>query len=131
VWRWMVRPVILDIVTPMVTTLGHCPACNLVFNEAGVNRSLGGGGPAEFPPELVEESQRLLGWIRELARLYRHRVRIRVTDVSSFGGALKAFRYRIRAYPAFIVDGRDVVIGWNREQLEGLIDRHLEAAAAV
>ena len=31
----------------------------------------------------------------------------------------------VNEYPAFIVEGRDKYMGWEKEELECLIDRHL------
>jgi hypothetical protein len=37
-------------------------------------------------------------------------------------GVFKTLRYRVRKYPAFIIDGKELVVGWDRAALECAIE---------
>lgn len=80
---------------------------------------------AEYPEDLQEEFRRLSELIGRLRSLYLHRVRIDLISAQSFLGMYKAVRHHIKEYPAFIVDGKDVCIGWDWEKLVNAIDRHI------
>ena len=81
----------------------------------------------EYPPEILEESERLSLWIKELKNLYRHRLSIKLIDVKSIAGIYKSLRHRIRKYPTFIIDGKKTYSGWDKNQLEDLLDQGLKA----
>jgi len=121
------KPITLEIVTRVLTTFGHCRHCEIFFDEADIGKKLHQKDVNEYPPDLADEYLRLSDWIRELAQLYRHRLSIRVIDVQSLVGLYKSFRHRIRRYPAFIVDGKEMYAGWDKSQLEQLLDKHIKA----
>ncbi len=121
------RPISLEIVTRVLTTFGHCRHCEILFEEADLDRGFRQKDINEYPSDISEEYLRLSDWIRDLIRLYRHRLLIRVIDVQSPLGVYKSFRHWIRKYPTFIIEGKDKYTGWDKNQLERLIDRHIEA----
>jgi len=121
------KPITLEIVTRVLTTFGHCRHCEIFFDEADIGKKLHQKDVNEYPPDLADEYLRLSDWIRELAQLYRHRLSIRVIDVQSLVGIYKSFRHRIRRYPAFIVEGKEMYAGWDKSQLEQLLDKHIKA----
>jgi hypothetical protein len=121
------KPITLEIVTRVLTTFGHCRHCEIFFDEADIGKKLHQKDVNEYPPDLADEYLRLSDWIRELAQLYRHRLSIRVIDVQSLVGLYKSFRHRIRRYPAFIVEGKEMYAGWDKSQLEQLLDKHIKA----
>ncbi len=67
----------------------------------------------------------LSDWVRELRRLYKHRLLIKLIDVQSPLGIYKSLRYRIRTYPTFIVEGKETYAGWDKGQLERLLDKYV------
>lgn len=121
------KPITLEVVTRVLTTFGHCRHCEIFFDEADIGKKLHQKDVNEYPPDLADEYLRLSDWIRELAQLYRHRLSIRVIDVQSLVGLYKSFRHRIRRYPAFIVEGKEMYAGWDKSQLEQLLDKHIKA----
>ena len=121
------KPITLEVVTRVLTTFGHCRHCEIFFDEADIGKKLHQKDVNEYPPDLADEYLRLSDWIRELAQLYRHRLSIRVIDVQSPVGIYKSFRHRIRKYPAFIVEGKETYAGWDKNQLEQLLDKHIKA----
>jgi hypothetical protein len=82
----------------------------------------------EYPPDLKEEYLKLSDWIRELTQLYKHRLLIKLIDVQSPLGIYKSLRHRIRTYPTFIVEGKETYTGWDKNQLESLLDKHIKKA---
>ncbi len=123
------KPIVLEIVTNVLTVFNHCNRCGPVFREAGVEDKVNLEVLNEYPKELREEFQRLLDWINELVRLYRHRISVRIVDAKSMHGIYKSLRHHFRKYPAFIVDNKDVVTGWDHEKLSDILDAHIRKAA--
>jgi len=119
------KPVYVEVIAKALTTFGQCKRCELVGNMAGINKEIHQREINEYPEEVKDEFLRLSNWIRELARLYKHRVLIRVTDANTPMGFLKSLRHMVWKYPAFIVEGKEKYVGWDTEKLETLIDRHL------
>ncbi len=124
----MLKPILLEIVTKVMTTFNHCGHCRLVFAEAGMDRKINEKELVEYPSDLKEEYLELSDWIRELVRLYKHRLLIRLIDVQSPLGIYKNLRYRIRTYPAFIVERKEVYTGWDKGQLEKILDKYIQNA---
>ena len=122
------RPISLEIVTRVLTTFDHCRHCEIFFDEAGLDKKFHQKKVNEYPPDLKEEFAKLYDWIRELTRLYKHRLLIRLIDAQSFLGIYKSLRHRIRKYPTFIVEGKETYAGWDKNQLEGLLDKHIKAS---
>ncbi len=119
------KPVYVEVIARALTTYGHCKRCELVSNLAGMSKEIHHREINEYPEDVKDEFLRLSNWIRELARLYKHRILIRVIDAHSPMGFLKSLRHRAWKYPAFIVEGKDKYVGWDTQRLEALIDRHL------
>ena len=124
------KPVLLEIVTRVLATFDHCRHCMLLFEETGLQGKLHQKSMDEYPQDVAEEYVQLSDWIRELNRLYKHRLRIRIIDAQSLLGFYKSLRHRIRKYPTFIVGGQDRYTGWDKAQLEGLLDQHIQASIA-
>jgi hypothetical protein len=119
------KPISVEVVTNLLTVLNHCGSCKLIYNEIGVEEEVCREALNEYPAELREELFKLSDWIVELARLYRHRIRISIIDAKSIPGVYKSLRHRFRKYPAFIVDKKDVVAGWDRDKLTEILDAHI------
>ena len=119
------KPILLEIVTKVLTSWGQCRRCKILFDQAGLDQKFRQGEMDEYPPDLIEEYTRLSDWIRELNRLYKHRLLIKLIDVQSPLGIYKSLRYRIRAYPTFVVEGKETYTGWDKDQLESLLDKYI------
>jgi len=120
-------PVIVEIVTRVLTTFDHCLHCEFLYDQAGLNELHHQREISEYPQDVQEEYLRLSDWIRELGRRYKDRLVIKVIDVQSVLGVYKSIRYRIRRYPTFIVAGDEVYTGWDKDALAALLERHLHA----
>jgi len=122
------KPILLEIVTNVMTSFGQCRRCKVLFDQAGFDQKLLQKEMDEYPPDLKEELTRLSEWIRELNRLYKHRLSIKLIEAPSPLGVYKSLRYRIRTYPTFIVEGKETYAGWDKSQLEGLLDKYIQGA---
>jgi hypothetical protein len=121
------KPVLIEIVTRVLTHFDHCAHCEVLFGQAGLDKKFHQREMEEYPPDLKEEHLRLSNWIRELTHLYKHRVVIKLIDVQSLMGIYKSFRHRIRTYPTFIVEGKETCAGWDKNRLESLLDKYIKA----
>jgi hypothetical protein len=125
----MMKPLTVEVVSNLITTFGSCSRCELVMNEAGVNtRAASYQDITDYPTELLEEFVKLSDWLSELCRLYRHRISIRMIDAKSPFGLYKSLLHRIRRYPTFIIEKTTVYSGWDRKQIEEMLDTHIQAA---
>ena len=120
------KPITLEIVTRVVTTFGHCRHCEVLFDEADIAQKFHQKDMNEYPQDLMDEYLRLSDWLKELSRLYQHRLLIKIIDVQSLLGIFKSLRHRIRDYPTFIIEGKEVYTGWNKDQLETLLDTQIK-----
>jgi hypothetical protein len=121
------KPITLEIVTRVLTTFGHCRHCEVIFDEVDFAQKFHQKDVNDYPPDLADEYLRLSDWIRELTHLYQHRLLIKIIDVQSFLGVYKSLRHWIRKYPTFIVEGKETYTGWDKDQLEHLLDKHIQA----
>ena len=122
------KPIVLEIVTKVITSFGQCRRCKILFDEAGFDQKVHQKEMDEYPADLKEEYTKLSDWIRESNRLYKHRLSIKLIDVQSPLGIYKSLRYRIRTYPTFIVEGKENYAGWDKSQLESLLDKYIKNA---
>lgn len=119
-------PIVVEIVTPMLTSLNlGCRACGVVTNRMGLKEKLHDSSCNEYPEHWKETGTRIAEWIREIDRLYKHRIRITLIDAQSPLGLWKQIRHRVFNLPAFIVDRTRTCTGWDTQQLESLIDERL------
>ncbi len=91
-------PVILEIVTRVLTTFDHCRHCEFFFDEAGLDEVYHQTEINEYPLDLKEEYLRLSNWIRELSRRYQDRLLVKVVDVQSVLGIFKSIRFPLCSF---------------------------------
>ena len=120
------RPITVEVVSNVLTSYSVCKNCELFFQESGVNEETNKEILEEYPVEFKEDFLKLSEWIRELKRLYKHRIHIELIDVQSPAGIYKSLIHRFRTYPAFIVEKKDVITGWDQEKLNDLIDARIK-----
>jgi hypothetical protein len=56
---------------------------------------------------------------------YGRRIHVNVVDAASLEGVWKSFRYRVRRYPAIVIDRTEVHIGSDFDVVEPVIARHV------
>ena len=120
------KPIQLEIVTKVIAYFDQCRRCKILFDQVGFDKKLHQKEMDEYPADLKEEVTKLSDWILELNRLYKHRLSIKLIDVQSLLGIYKSLRYRIRTYPTFIVEGKETYAGWDKSQLESLLDKYIQ-----
>jgi hypothetical protein len=119
-------PVRLEVIAPTFEGLGVCTACELVFSEAGVSEHPAERALDEYPQEWQDDYRRLTDWVYDLADRYGDRILIKVIDAQSPEGLLKSLRYWVRHYPTWVVNGRERIVGWDRQALEGALEQRVE-----
>ena len=122
------KTISVEVVSRVLTTFQHCASCGTVFRETGVEDAVNKEALAEYPQDLQEEFLKLSDLIRELRRLYQHRIRIELINAQSPLGIYKTLRHHIRQYPAFIVEKKDVCVGWDWQKLSDVVDMHIKTA---
>lgn len=121
------RTVLLEVLLPMPTDLFHCRHCEQWFDLAGVGTPVHQQIAADYPPQLLEEAQRLAAWLNDLAERYRGRLHIQVLDPQSPQGLGRSLRYGVRQYPTFIINRRRKHVGWEQAPLERALEQELAA----
>jgi hypothetical protein len=120
-------PVIVEIVAPLMwsTDMG-CRACGMVLDTVGIRNSDQKSCVDSYPEEWKEAVDTLSCLVRDIRRLYRHRIQIRIIDALSPLGIWKQLRHRVFRFPAFIVgDGRKTYVGWDCQELGAIIDEEI------
>jgi hypothetical protein len=84
----------------------------------------------EYPEDFKAEFLRVSGWIRAMRGQYGKRLIIRLVDQQSPAGMWKILRYRLRRFPAFLVDGVERVAGWEGDP-DGAVNRALSRRAVI
>jgi hypothetical protein len=125
------KPILIEIVSRVLTSYDHCHRCAILFDEAGLQKEFNENLLEGYPQDLREECAQLSEWIRELTGLYKHRLLIRIIDAHSPAGMVKCLRHWIRKYPTFIINGKKTFVGWDKSKLEGLIDKHIQTSIAA
>ncbi len=121
------RPIEIEVISPMLTGIEfHCPKCSIVMEQVDASKQYRSDCRDDFPEEWHQDADRLADCLKNLSRLYKHRILIRMIDAHSPVGVWKQIRHRVFQYPAFIVDGKQTFTGWNSEVLESLIDRRIQ-----
>ena len=75
----------------------------------------------EYPQDLLDDHYRLSALVVELVNRYKDDLIIHVIDPQSLLGIFKSLRYWIRQYPAFVVNQRKKVAGWDLASVERLL----------
>jgi hypothetical protein len=119
------RPIVLEIVSKVLTTFDPCRHCKILFDQAGLDQKIHQKEMNEYPSDVEDEFMKLSDWVRELKRFYKHRLFVKLIDIQSPLGMYKSLRYRIRTYPTFIVEGKETYAGWDKDHLEVLLDRYM------
>jgi hypothetical protein len=54
----------------------------------------------------------------------------RLSDAQSPRGIYKSLMHRLRQYPDFIIEEKDVYIGWDRGRIEEVVDKYVRVASS-
>ncbi|UCC63377.1 MAG: hypothetical protein JSV36_22040 [Anaerolineae bacterium] len=121
-------PIQLQVIAPVLEGYGLCNTCELLFSEAKLDSGPVERGLDEYPPDWIKDYQRLSEWLVDLSARYGHCILVKVIDPQSLEGFFKCLRYRVRRYPAFIVEGQKQMVGWDKKELEAILESHVAAS---
>jgi hypothetical protein len=121
------EPVRVDVIAPLLDGWGMCASCEMLIERARLDEGPSARGMEDYPPEWQADFQRLSTLVIELAGRFGNSVLFRIFDPRSLQGLVKSIRYRVHRYPAFIINGRDKVCGYDAIKLE----QALRAAGAT
>lgn len=101
------QPLLVEVIAYAPTAFYHCTHCEVAFREIGVTNGFHQEQvDSSLPPDLAQDYQRLSDWVRALLQEHCDRVVVRVVDAASFEGVVRSLRYRVRRFPAIVVDRR-------------------------
>lgn len=121
----MKSPLEVEVVAHVTGSMQHCSHCQVFIDGVGVGQKVHQENINSYPPEIIADWQRLSDWILELAEAYAGRLVIRVIDPQSPQGIWRAITKGVRKYPTFIVAGKEKYQGWDKAQLNRLLERRL------
>jgi hypothetical protein len=101
-----VAPLIVEVLAPHLVG-------GTFLRPSGREQAAGRGrarGPASGDGG-ADETYRLFGLLDRLRETFGSRIAVHLIDPLSFAWMIRVIRYRPRRYPAFVVGGREVVVG--------------------
>lgn len=120
------KPVEVEVLVYAPTMFFHCQHCEFVWQQTdGAPRFHKEQLESSIPEDLKQEYQRLSDWVLDVAEAYNGRVVFKIIDAASIEGVFKSLRYRVRRFPAMVVDGNEKVVGLDLERARDLIERRL------
>jgi len=125
-----VKPLAVEILAYAPTTFFHCSHCEFVWHQAGVGQRLRADQMADnLPNDVMNDYRQLSDWIVGLVNRHGARLTVRVVDAASLEGFVKSLRYRVRRYPAVIIDGQEKLAPADLSVAEAAIERRLAPAS--
>lgn len=100
------KPILLEVLAPILERIGLCFTCQVVLTGAGMDR-----GQDAYPEEWRSDFEATLGVVRRLSEIGRSNLVIRWADPRSLRGLYLSVRHRIRRYPAFILGTGERFVG--------------------
>jgi hypothetical protein len=114
----------VEILTYAPTEFYHCQHCEFVWDSVGFGKPIRAEQrSAGLPPDLQAEYAAIAEWVASAHARFGEQLRVDVVDVASLEGVVKAIRHRARRFPAFIVDGRERIVGFDPERLNAILER--------
>jgi hypothetical protein len=118
--------VLLEVLAYAPTEFYHCQHCEIVWQGVGFGQRIRAEQRrTALPPDLQAEYAAISDWIAQTLQLYGPRLQVKVVDVASIEGLIKAVCHRARRFPAFIVDGRERMIGFDPLRLDAALAARL------
>jgi len=127
-----VRPTVwpsaqVEILAYAPTEFYHCQHCEIVWGHLGLGDRLHAEErKSALPADLQAEYAAISDWALQAFDRYGNRLTVKVIDAASIEGLFKAVRHRTRRFPSFIIDGRERIVGFDRERLDSLLADRLE-----
>jgi hypothetical protein len=114
----------VEIVAHVLGSMNHCSQCQVFIDGVGVGDQVHQADLDSYPPDWMEEWQRLSDLILSLTEQFAGQLVIKITDAQSPQAIWKAIRRGVRKYPTFLV-GEDKYHGLDQAKITDLIERHL------
>ena len=118
----------VEILAYAPTEFFHCSHCEVVWDELGVGKRLHAEQQrsGQLPPDLLREYADISEWVSAAVGTYgAERVGFNLVDAASIEGVFKSLRYRTRRFPAFVIDGSERVVGFDRARLDAELEKRL------
>jgi len=127
------RPVRLEVLAYAPTEFFHCQHCEVVWDHVGLGRRIHGEQRSAglLPADLQADYEAISDWILDASGRYGDRLQFSLIDAASIEGVWRAVRHRIRRFPAFVIDGRIPIRGFDRHRLEAQLAQALEERQEV
>jgi len=123
----MESPLLVEIIAYAPTAFYHCTHCEVAWREMGMNNRIHEEQTqSSLPADLEQDYQRVSDWVRQIFRRHCDQVEVKVIDAASVEGFFKTLRYRVRHYPAVIIDGKTRFSGNALEDASQAIARQLD-----
>jgi len=117
----------VEILAYAPTEFYHCQHCEIVWGHLGLGDRLHAEErKSALPADLQAEYAAISDWAVQAFDRYGTRLTVKVIDAASIEGLYKAVRHRARRFPSFIIDGRERIVGFDRERLDGMLADRLE-----
>ncbi len=126
------RPLKIEVIAYAPTAFYHCQHCEVAFQEVGFGQRVHQEQAAHaLPDDLTQDYQAVSDWVRAVTDHYCGQVVVQVIDAASLEGFWKSLRYRVRRYPAVIIEGKEKHVGANLANASRLIQQYLETPSVV
>lgn len=110
------KPILLEVIAPILERVGLCFTCQVVLTDAGLDR-----GQDAYPDEWRDDFAATLGAVRRLSEIGGDALTIRWSDPRSLRGLYLSLRYRVRRYPTFVLGRGERYVGY--EAVPALVSR--------
>ena len=114
----------VEVVAHVLGSMNHCSHCQVFIDGVGIGDQVHKADMDSYPPDWMEEWQRLSELIFNITEEYAGQLVVKVTDAQSPQAIWKAIRRGVRKYPTFII-GKDKYHGLEQAQVTNLIKRNL------
>ncbi len=119
----------VEILTYAPTDFYQCQHCEFVWGSVGFGQRVRAEQrETALPTDLQAEYAAIADWLAEAHARYGERLQVTVVDVASVEGVFKAIRHRARQFPAFVFDGSESIIGFDRQRLDAALAQRLGSA---
>jgi hypothetical protein len=109
----------VEIIAYAPTEFYHCQHCEVVWGHLDLGDRLHAEQrKSSLPEDLQAEYAAISDWVERAFDRYGDRLIVKVVDAASVEGLFKAVRHRARRFPAFIIDGEERVVGFDRDRLD-------------
>jgi len=122
----MEEPLFVEVIAYAPTASYQCTHCEVGWRVMGVSNHFNQEQlTSSLPPDLIQDYQKVSDWVREITHRYCDQVMIRVIDAASLEGFIKSLRYRVRKFPAVVVNHQARFLQGAFDQAGEEIDRQV------